>query len=726
MVKQEQRLDRIFTLKEASTSIDSQFLDMVFYLPYTEGKKHRFWMLTEADSPTIMIDHHKFKPVRINEAKYRWIDFGIKKSPFTGPMGFGQIKFFGIRAEEAKRSYFVITSQTEQELYGSIEDVEEQLWGIKRSDVGTTFISPSTVEVGRPTTFTLIYQTSKKGLPRGSYIRLCVPLAFATPQMEREGEDGWLEMVRSDAPCKLFSIDVSKESHEQVDVIYSLPEGFPPHGEIVLTYKTEFTYLFEAVFNTMERRYWYSKLPPLAAAVAVDERMIFVPPLEGKGHSVRFIPAAPERLHLFLPGRREKGEEIKLTGIITDRYRNIVHRPPKMKIKLTIEGTKKEATLDIKKNFFATPYRFLVPLGSLEPGIYRVKATDKDTGRVIAVSNPLEIVDSRSKKPNIYWGEIHGHSEMSDGLGRFEEMFRHAKEIGTLDFAASGDHACYFTDNEWIWMQDIINFYNRPSEFCTIIGYEWAGKQGHRNIYTSKENHKLFRGMYEPTSNIEIVWKEFEDREDVVGGPHTRHTYDFWSGHNPRVERFLEIYSMWGSFDDLANKLLKEGAKLGFTGGGDCHEGHCFFSVEDRERQGQIPHGFAHSILYKCGITGVLMKELDRESLIYALRNRKTYATTGARILIDFSVSGITMGQEGKLSSFPIIETEIHGCDFIEKVEIIRDGEIVEVCYDTFLDKKFVWEDKKARRGNHWYYVKVYQKDGEIAWTSPVWVEIFL
>lgn len=151
-------------------------------------------------------------------------------------------------------------------------------------------------------------------------------------------------------------------------------------------------------------------------------------------------------------------------------------------------------------------------------------------------------------------------------------------------------------------MQDITNNFNKEEAFCTLIGYEWARNQGHRNIYTSSDRLKLYRGMYEPTRDIKVVYKELKGKQDIVAGPHTGHTGDFWRFHNRDVERFLEVYSMWGHFDNLANKLLNQGAILGFTGGGDCHSGKVFFSPEDRKGQGKTAHFTSYLIHYKCGL----------------------------------------------------------------------------------------------------------------------------
>ncbi|MCK5594989.1 CehA/McbA family metallohydrolase [bacterium] len=719
-MKLKARYDRIFSLKNAVIYPGKDFLDMVFFVPPLEGRKTRLWMLTQADSPQVTIDEKRFKPLKATGGKYRWVDLGITEVHLGGDSGFGQIKFFGISHDEAKDSYFVVTTQIEKEFSGSIEEIEEQLWGISRRDAGRTFINPSTLEVGKPAVFKLIYEASERGLPKDSYIRFCIPRAFTSSNLK--AEDVRIEVIGCDSPFEFLSAGISNESPIHVDVIYRLPEGMSPSGKMIVNYQTEFTYLFESIFNQMERRYWYSKLPLLATAVAVDKRAIFISPLEENGHTIRFVAGEPERLHLFLPGRRRKGEEIKLIGIITDKYRNLVRNNLCVKFKLKIEGIAEKEIGDAT-GYFTARHKFVIPLPDLKAGLYRIKAIDEDTKKLIAVSNPLEIVEDGSEKPNIYWGEIHGHSEMSDGIGGFEGIFEYAGNVAAVDFAAAADHAEYFTDNQSEWMQDVVNSFNEPGKFCTLVGYEWAGKQGHRNIYTSDKRLKLFRGMYGQTSNIGVVWKEFEGRDDIVGGSHTKHTGKFWEQHNPEVMRFLEIYGMTGSYDEIANKLLSEGAKLGFTGGGDCHEGRSCFSAEDKEGQGRINHAVNGQGFYKCGISGALMDKLDRKSLINALRNRKTYATTGARILIDFSVSDIPMGSEGTISK-AIIQAEIHACEKIGKVEIVRDGKVVHVGSGKASDMKFEWEDKSVVRQECWYYLKVLQGDGEIAWTSPIWIKI--
>jgi hypothetical protein len=187
------------------------------------------------------------------------------------------------------------------------------------------------------------------------------------------------------------------------------------------------------------------------------------------------------------------------------------------------------------------------------------------------------------------------------------------------------------------------------------------------------------------------------------------------------------------------NELLQTGAMLGFTGGGDCHDGRVGFTSEEPDAQGDRPHSFAIKLAYRCGMTAAAMPELTREDLVTALRERKTYATTGARILLDFSVSGIEMGDSASTASVECRGT-IHAVDAICTVEIVRNGESIELpaeacstlqkadCLDQadtgdVLSVSFHWPDPAPVNEPTYYYLRVRQRDGQVAWSSPVWIK---
>jgi len=734
MTRTEPRHDRVIHLKDLRSYATSRWLDMVLYLPPAENSRRRVWMNIPESTPTARIDDLRLEPKRICEGNPRWIDYGCA----SVPLGFTQLRVSGMNVSERAASYLVVTAQSDLECNSlAIEDVERRLWGLARLDAGATRIAPSRVVVGWTGTLRVRYTAGRVGLPAGARIRFAVPKAFTKPQTERPGMPGCVEVSQGDATIE--SIETSTESHEKWDVMCRLRRALAKEETVELSYTTDRTYIYPNRFHTTDRPCWHTNQPPLAAAVSVSEDAPFVSPAEVNGHDFELVPGPAERLHLFLPGRRFATERLTLRGTFTDRYRNC---PPQEPIDLNVDlyllGTEERIPLGTPAGRMVAGHRLEVPLPTLAPGVYRAAAFRAGTDEQVARSNPLEVIDEDDGRERIYWGEIHGHTEMSDGCGEYSALYRHAREEGCLDFAAAADHACYHTDNDWLLMQDITNAWNQADRFVTLVGYEWIGAQCHRNVYTSRDRLDLFRGFYSPTSSIEVVWKHFRGDEEVVGGTHAPLAHGLvWEHHDPSVERFVEVYSVWGASDDRRNTLvpqfardnpqgmtLKEildtGAKLGVTGGGDCHEGHVGFTCEDPDGQGTTPHTFAAVHFYRCGMTAALLPDLTRKSLLLALRNRQTYATTGARILLDFSAGGLPMGAVGNASRVTCT-CAVHGVSPVSTLEIVKDGAVVwsKECAGT--DVSVEWEDPERPNGEH-YYLHVTQADGQQAWSSPIWV----
>lgn len=729
------RHDRLITLDELTAYPGSDFLDMVWFFPPTEGKSFRLWLLTEAEQPRVRIDDLALESQGEKPGPPRWLDLGVT-AEVTG--GFGQLRIQGMSISEAHTSALLITQNLDFEPGGDLQQVERQLWGLSRREAGSTTLQPARVTVGEPTRFRLVYTAGPVELPPGARIRFALHKYFSAPQIQDPQAPGWLEISCEQAPLVVESVGRSDESHEKTDLISRLPEGLSPGAQITVSYATEEMYIYPHYAWETDPRYWYVFLPPLAVGVAVDERNCWVSLLPEHSHTFEVAAGPATRLHLFLPGRLKAGTPMPLRGLFTDRFRNlpaVLGLPTN--IRLVLETPAGTLELGTPAEHFTAAHHFSLPLPPLEPGVYRVRAYDADTGDLQAASNPLEVLPTDSEEPNLYWGEIHGHTEQSDATGGFDELFRHAREEGYLDFAAAADHACYFSDNQWLWMQDVVNANNRPGEFVTLVGYEWAGRQSHRNIYTSGNRLELFRGMYAPTSSLDAVYPHLSGREDLVAGPHHPVPEEGWTKyHDPTIERFVEIYSMWGARDRpdsplvgveggpdrfFVHDLLNQGAVLGFTGGGDCHQGKVGFTCEDPDRQGQVGHSYG-CIRYRCGMTAALLPQLTREALIAALRNRQTYATTGARILLSFSVSGVAMGGLGPAEQAQVT-AHVHGCTALDHLEIVRDGEVCHRQEESGLDAVVDWTDPEPITRRRWYYLHLVQQDGQEAWSSPVWLE---
>ncbi|MBQ8431418.1 MAG: DUF3604 domain-containing protein [Clostridia bacterium] len=734
------RKSRIYSLANMASGTRHDYFDKVFcYTPKKEEIPLRMWLLSPEAEAEISLDDQHFLPQAVLSTQEGYaVDYGR----FLNPIGrFGQLRIRRLSESALRTSHLILTDRLDWAPSSTLEETQRSLWGLSRKDAGVSMLTPSRVTVGEAVTFRVAYRPAVT-LPAGSHIRFGIPVAFSKPQTEDPQKAGYLSVIGGFQEVTPLEPERVVEGHERIFAVYELTAPLTPADLLEVAYHTDHVFLFPQTYDENEMEYWYTRTPVMNVSVALPGREDYVFLQNANAHSLTICPDRPAKLHLFLPGRLHQGESILLRGLFTDRYHNPCPKTrPNFRFSLHLQYNDEPMEALSEAPVYDSFTRFHASLSLRRPGIYRVIAVDEN-GTKIAESNPFQLLPAADPLPNVYWGEIHAHCGMSDGIGEYADLFAFGRDISALDFAASADHACYFSDNEWEAMQDICNSFNSDGKYTTLVAFEWAGKQVHRNIYTYRDRLELFRGMYEPTSNLNTVYDHFHGREDVVAGPHgsIAHGIEF-DHHDPDVERFIEIYSMWGAQDRpdgehppvrikprsvSVNDLLQRGAHLGFTGGGDCHEGHPGFSSCDPERQGKIPHAAFPSLRYRCGLTASCMESLNRKNLIDALRNRHTYATTGARILADFTLCDAPMGEIlKKPAGERLLRCDYHLTAPGDKLQVIRNGELRWEETLSCRDGCFVWTDFQDNEstGEDVYYIKILQRDGQVLWTSPIWIQ---
>jgi len=190
-----------------------------------------------------------------------------------------------------------------------------------------------------------------------------------------------------------------------------------------------------------------------------------------------------------------------------------------------------------------------------------------------------------------------------------------------------------------------------------------------------------------------------------------------------------EVESSWPPYaGGYVARALEKGWRVGFTAGGDDHMGQ--WGTEWRFQAG--------SRSYKQGLMSVEASELTREALFEALYRRRVVATTGARILLTYTLNGQPMGSELQVEEGTerTLSIEVHGTASVKYVDVICNNELFkrfsgEGDRDLYLEaqderplKKF-WLGPAKFCNSHFtfYYVRVIQADGETAWASPTWLE---
>ena len=364
-----------------------------------------------------------------------------------------------------------------------------------------------------------------------------------------------------------------------------------------------------------------------------------------------------------------------------------------------------------------------------QAGVYHVTA--EGPGGLQGVSQPIWV--RPADRGGIYFGDLHVHGEASgDAVGPREFTHVFARDYLGLDFASFGDHASGgVTWAPWEQTKEQ-NAKDRDLPWYeTINGYERSFHNGHKNVYFPDDNPDFYGGQ-----DSTDLWGLLGGREALTI-PHTPNTDSGgakradgtkvwstmdWGPHNDQYQRVVEIVQTRSSYEqdpidpDLqvtqgehgasVQDALAMGHTMGFIGSTDTHDG--------------MPGS-------KRGWAAIIAPKLERRALWEALRDRRCYATSGVKILLDYRLNDAPLGSEITVPTPTTprrIHAEVIGTTDLKRLDLIRNGKLFASSEPKGIQATFEGYDDSALEGRTYYYLRVIQQDGQMAWASPVWVDV--
>jgi hypothetical protein len=120
---------------------------------------------------------------------------------------------------------------------------------------------------------------------------------------------------------------------------------------------------------------------------------------------------------------------------------------------------------------------------------------------------------------------------------------------------------------------------------------------------------------------------------------------------------------------------------------------------------------------------GVYVKDFTREGIIEGITARRTIAATD-KIFVEFSCNDNLLGTEIEVTGKPVIKFSVDGTAEIKRVTLVRNEQNHQQWEPKTKSFAQTFTDEAAAPGENRYYLRVEQADGNMAWSSPVWVQL--
>ena len=391
---------------------------------------------------------------------------------------------------------------------------------------------------------------------------------------------------------------------------------------------------------------------------------------------------------------------------------------------------------------------------------------------------------------NAYYGELHGHSYFSMDARLFgafgpEDYYDYARDVAGLDFCALTDHDTPngISDNPELWRYvcSLADRYHEPGRFVTFKAFEWTSGEGHHEMVRHWRGgdreafrHDLsvwgHRNVFFPGDDVptipfshadqrcdtpEELWALMDNFDAIaiphhsLGGPVPAFKWDHYSEkHEPLVEIYsahgnsesatapLRIYNRYanadGSSEHSVQHALSLGYRFGLIAASDTHAGWGGNGTTRPEAACReqlmdwIFEQYGEKEAVGGGLMGVLATELTRESLWQAFLAKRTFGTTGPRMVAVLKINNTLMGGVVKVKPGQQLnlEAEIVGEKPLRYIEVVSGAKVVHRVEGNGRRSILLsWQVQAPASGQGYYYVRAQQLDDEMVWSSPVFVE---
>jgi hypothetical protein len=320
-----------------------------------------------------------------------------------------------------------------------------------------------------------------------------------------------------------------------------------------------------------------------------------------------------------------------------------------------------------------------------------------------------------------FYGNLHAHTSYSDGESTPDTAFTYARDVALIDIQALTDHNNGGYDyNPFLYqkVRHAADSITVDGVFVALAGQE-IGKTtgfGHIACFETPELSPLFNYASDLISCYR--WILGEDKPAMFCHPMLFQPDDFnylyyYSDYNRSMD-LLEVINQNGVYESKYLLALQNGWQVGASANQDNHNRNWGNAANS---SGRIP------------LTGVWADTLTKASVLEAMQARRTCAMLVYPAMDRMEVS-LRSGEHWQGEHFITPSTSIYfqikasavAVNF-KKIYLYTDGIVSDSLSPD--NRDVLWDlNKEVKWGKHYFFVKAVQTDNDLAWTSPLFIDV--
>ena len=338
----------------------------------------------------------------------------------------------------------------------------------------------------------------------------------------------------------------------------------------------------------------------------------------------------------------------------------------------------------------------------------------------------------------IFRGDFHRHTDISadgSGDGSLEDYYRYMIDVAGMDTGIVTDHNMG-GDMEYNWWrtEKSYDLFHIRGRYTPLFGYERSVPypNGHRNVvFPERGTRTLPISADENSGKLNsgpILYPYLRQARGIC----MEHSLATGQGtdyrdNDPELEPLVEIYQGYHAAYEYAGAPRAETASNNVNIHGGYKPAGFWWNALARGLKLGVQASSDH-ISTHTSYAMIYTPSNERGAIVESMRQRHAYAATD-NILVDFEAESSGGARHLMGDAFvdpdgePKLIAKIEGTDKIKQIDLIRNNQFVYTQSPDGKSVAFTYSDRSPVAGESYYYLRVMQVDGNLAWSSPIWIK---